>query len=230
MDVGDDNKSLYSFAIAGSAGPTSGIANSIVLAFAKGFDITTNVEPANVILETPRLGEMGMPTLGPIKACVLADKVEVGYKTDSKEIVYITGVTMSIQIKDEFTYRGGMIVARSVPVNGSGFAEATSNGSIVFTHDGVIRSMIQGDNVSSVTSSVISQAIPTAAMVSNDGIAAVSCMSVADGEARWLGYKNGIYKLYQGQTPLTGIPGEKVTIKGHEFVCLAYGPFYARMI
>ena len=66
-------------------------------------------------------------------------------------------------------------------------------------------------------------------MVSNDGICAVSCMCIADGNAAWLSHKNGIYKLYQGPNPLNGMPGEKITIKGHEFVCLAYGPFYARM-
>ena len=66
-------------------------------------------------------------------------------------------------------------------------------------------------------------------MVSNDGLAAVSCMASGNGEARWLGYKNGIYKIYQGPTPHYGMPGERVTIKGHEFVCIVYGPFYARL-
>ena len=75
----------------------------------------------------------------------------------------------------------------------------------------------------------ISQAIPEAVLCSNDGIMAVSMLAKTSKGAYWLGYKNGIYKLYQGATPLNGMPGEKITIKGHEFVCLAYGPFYARM-
>ena len=54
-------------------------------------------------------------------------------------------------------------------------------------------------------------------------------MAGVDGKARWMGYKNGIYKLYHGTKPLYGMPGESVTIKGHEFRCLAYSPFYARM-
>lgn len=75
----------------------------------------------------------------------------------------------------------------------------------------------------------ISQAIPDAVLRGNDGIMAVSMLAKTSKGAYWLGYKNGIYKLYQGPTPLNGMPGEKITIKGHEFVCLAYGPFYARM-
>ena len=86
------------------------------------------------------------------------------------------------------------------------------------------------DSASEVTlASGISQAIPEAALCSNDGIIAVAMLAKTSKGAYWLGYKNGIYKLYQGPTPLVGMPGETITIKGHEFVCLAYGPFYARL-
>lgn len=227
MDVGDNETSLYSFAIAGTGSSTSA---RVGVGFQKGFKINYSyVSPDNWVLTSPTQSEMGIPAGVMTEVRILAEKVEVSHKTESKEIVYATGVTMSIQVNGTFAYHGGIILARSIPIVGSGFAESTSNGSILFTHDGIVRSMIQGDNVSSIATSVISQAIPTAAMVSNDGIAAVSCMAKADGYAQWLGYKNGIYKLYQGRTPLNGMPGEKVTIKGHEFVCLAYGPFYARM-
>lgn len=226
MDVGDDETSLYSFAIAGFG---TGSSQYFALAFQKGFKISDSLSDNNFVLTSPSQAGLGMSAGIDYECCILAEKVEVSHKTESKEIVYATGVTMSIQVNGAFAYHGGMILARSIPMVGSGFAESTSNGSILFTHDGMVRSMIQGDNVSSIATSVISQAIPTAAMVSNDGVAAVSCMAKADGYAQWLGYKNGIYKLYQGRTPLNGMPGEKVTIKGHEFVCLAYGPFYARM-
>lgn len=86
------------------------------------------------------------------------------------------------------------------------------------------------DSESEVTSvSGLSQAIPEKALCSNDGIIAVSMLAKTANGVYRLGYKNGIYKIYQGPKPLYGMPGEKVTIKGHEFVCLAYGPFYARM-
>lgn len=89
---------------------------------------------------------------------------------------------------------------------------------------------VMHDSESEVTSvSGLSQAIPEKALCSNDGIIAVSMLAKTAKGAYRLGYKNGIYKIYQGPKPLYGMPGEKVTIKGHEFVCLAYGPFYARM-
>lgn len=231
MDVGDNDQQLYSFAIAGNTvSANSPSNNSIFLAFVKGHAINTGfVGAQHAVLMSPTQAEMGIAIDKSTKVCVLADKVEVGYKTDSKEIVYITGITMSIQVDDDFVYRGGLVAARSVPMIGSGFAESTSNGSILFAHDGTIRSIIQGDNASSASSAMISQAIPEEAIVSNDGILAVSCMAEAEGQAHWLGYKNGIYKLYQGTNPLNGLPGEKIAIKGHDFVCLAYGPFYARM-
>lgn len=230
MDVGDNDQQLYSFAIAGStASSNSASTTHVFLAFVKGHAINNGFVRSQAVLMSPTQAEMGITSDGSTKACILADKVEISHKTDSKEIVYITGITMSIQVNDDFAYRGGLIAARSVPMIGSGFAESTSNGSILFTHDGTIRSIIQGDNASSASSAMISQAIPEEAIVSNDGILAVSCMAEAEGQAHWLGYKNGIYKLYQGTKPLNGLPGEKVAIKGHDFVCLAYGPFYARM-
>ena len=89
---------------------------------------------------------------------------------------------------------------------------------------------VMHDSESEVTSVFgLSQAIPEKALCSNDGIIAVSMLAKTTKGAYRLGYKNGIYKIYQGPKPLYGMPGEKVTIKGHEFVCLAYGPFYARM-
>lgn len=230
MDVGDNDQQLYSFAIAGSTATSNSASTThVFLAFDKGHSINSGFVTPQAVLISPTQAEMGITSDKSTKVCILADKVEVGHKTDSKEIVYITGITMSIQVDDDFAYRGGLIVARSVPMIGSGFAESTSNGSILFTHDGTIRSMIQGDNASSASSAMISQAIPEEAIVSNDGILAVSCMAEAEGQAHWLGYKNGIYKLYQGTKPLNGLPGEKVVVKGHDFVCPAYGPYYARM-
>lgn len=230
MDVGDDHMKLYTFAFAGStATSNSPETTHIFLAFDKGHAVNNGFITSQAVLMSPTQAEMGITRYESTKVSILADKVEIGHKTDSKEIVYITGVTMSIRVDDDFAYRGGIIVARSIPMVGSGFAESTSNGSILFTHDGIIRSTIQGDNASSVSSATISQAIPEEAIVSNDSILAVSCMAEAEGQAHWLGYKNGIYKLYQGTKPLNGLPGERVVVKGHDFVCPAYGPYYARM-
>ena len=168
------------------------------------------------------------------KVNMMVDKVEVCYKTLNSEIVYITGISILSIINDNFDDGAGFIIARSVPISGDGFiAEeegGSTNGSIVFRSvSGSVLGCIKGTNISATSATIISQSIPDSAMVSNDGICAVSCMCMADGNAAWLSHKNGIYKLYQGATPLKGMPGERMTIKGHEFVCLAYGPFYARL-
>ena len=164
----------------------------------------------------------------------MVDKVEVCYKTSNSEIVYITGISILHTLNNVFKGGAGFIIARSVPISGDGFiAEeegGSTNGSIVFgSVSGSVVCCIRGTNISTTSATIISQSIPNSAMVSNDGVCAVSCMCMADGNAAWLSHKNGIYKLYQGPNPLNGMPGEKITIKGHEFVCLAYGPFYARM-
>lgn len=168
------------------------------------------------------------------KVNMMVDKVEVCYKTLNSEIVYITGISILSIINDNFDDGAGFIIARSVPISGDGFiAEeegGSTNGSVVFRSvSGSVLGRIKGTNISGTSATIISQSIPDSAMVSNDGICAVSCMCMADGNAAWLSHKNGIYKVYQGPTPLNGMPGEKITIKGHEFVCLAYGPFYARL-
>ena len=102
------------------------------------------------------------------------------------------------------------------------------NSSLVFSGDGSKLCAFLGNNGMPLSSKV-STSIPEDAIAGNNGLLAVSCMATLDGNAAWLGCKNGIYKLYQGPTPLVGMPGETITIKGHEFVCLAYGPFYARL-
>lgn len=151
------------------------------------------------------------------------------------ECVYTTGIS-AIVTHDDGTFDAQSVIIARVPALGKDYPEVLTNspywcpgGSIIMTGSGSVSSLITGDTLTSVSIVPVAQSIPESAMVSNDGILAVACMVTGDGYARWLGYKNGIYKLYQGRTPLNGMPGEKVTIKGHEFVCLAYGPFYARM-
>lgn len=168
------------------------------------------------------------------KLNLMVDKVEVCYKTSDSEVVYTTGICLYGTLNDQFIDGGGFIIARAVPISGDGFvaeeSDGSSNGSILFhSNTGKVIGRFSGTNITSTSATIISQSLPTAVMTSNDGLCAVSCMCMADGEARWLSHKNGIYKIYQGSTPLSGVPGEKVTIKGHDFVGLTYGPFYARM-
>ena len=183
--------------------------------------------PVSTILSTGSTGS---------KLSLTVDKTEICYanSSKSKELVYITGVSMLCAMDGNIMDDVSFIIARAIPVSGTGFINVeqtggSTNGSFIFTTNGSVIDCIAGDNISSLSSGTISQAIPDDAMVSNDGLAAVSCMASGDGEARWLGYKNGIYKIYQGPTPHYGMPGERVTIKGHEFVCIVYGPFYARL-
>ena len=183
------------------------------------------------------------------------NKVEVCYNTgftSTNEIVYATGFTFysaanknndiklpKLSKSSDGNSTKNIIICRLIPFTEDyPFLTYTTNPttyvcyapSIVFNGlTGQIYYVLY-DSKSLVTLvSGISQAIPDAALCSNDGIIAVAMLAKTSKGAYWLGYKNGIYKLYQGPTPLNGMPGEKITIKGHEFVCLAYGPFYARM-
>lgn len=186
------------------------------------------------------------------------NKVEVCYNTgftSTNEIVYATGFTFysaankdndirlpklsTLTSTDDDNSTKNIIICRLIP-----FAEdypfltyTTNPTTYVCYAPSIVFNGLTGqiyyvlcDSESPVTLvSGISQAIPEAVLCSNDGIIAVAMLAKTLKGAYWLGYKNGIYKLYQGPTPLNGMPGEKITIKGHEFVCLAYGPFYARM-
>lgn len=151
------------------------------------------------------------------------------------ECVYATGISAIMSYDDGSKKTQSVIIAR-LPAIGKDYPEALTDkyywcpgGSAIVCDSGSVVSLITGDTLGAVTIKEVTQSIPESAIVSNDGVLAVACMVTGDGYARWLGYKNGIYKIYQGTALHNGMPGEKVTIKGHEFVCLAYGPFYARL-
>lgn len=232
-----DSEKFWSFAIAGTGhSDTEGIAYLYIgrppfFPNSSLFNMSTAKKvgsiPVDTILSTGSTGS---------KLSLTVDKMEICYanSSKSKELVYITGVSMLCTMDGNIMDDVSFIIARAIPISGTGFinveqAGGSSNGSFIFTTDGSVIDCIAGDNISSLSSGTISQAIPDDAMISNDGLAAVSCMASGNGEARWLGYKNGIYKIYQGPIPHYGMPGERVTIKGHEFVCIVYGPFYARL-
>ena len=230
MNTGTALSTCYTFGVTND-GSHSGIVCLPI------FSATTNTNltsPARYINRTWSGASYSYSTDTGNKVNMMVDKVEVCYKTLNSEIVYITGISVLTIINNNFNGGAGFIISRSVPISGDGFiAEevgGSTNGSVVFKSvSGSVLGCIKGTNISATSATIISQSIPDSAMVSNDGICAVSCMCMADGNAAWLSHKNGIYKLYQGSTPLNGMPGERITIKGHEFVCLAYGPFYARM-
>ena len=160
---------------------------------------------------------------------------ETHYGQRTGEIVYASGWTL-FSLNDNGSIRGtrSIMLARCTTSEKptlkwtSTNVPRCENSSLVFSGDGSKLYGLLGDNGTPLSSKV-SISMPEDAIAGNNGLLAVSCMATLDGNAAWLGYKNGIYKLYQGPTPLNGMPGERMTIKGHEFVCLAYGPFYARL-
>ena len=167
-------------------------------------------------------------------------KTEVAYQKTNAEYVYITGLSaISFAEDGSIDAYGTMILARAAPTDGTGYPTLgavsaitgtyCTDASVVFSDTGKVLGILESEDAAAVTSTNISTSFPEEALSANDGIIAVSCMAGVDGKARWMGYKNGIYKLYHGAKPLYGMPGESVTIKGHEFRCLAYSPFYARM-
>lgn len=160
---------------------------------------------------------------------------ETGIGRRTGEIVYASGWTLfSLDPDGSIRDTCSIILARCTTSEkptlkwGSSNVPRCENSSLVFSEDGSKLYGLLGDNGTPISSKV-STSMPEDAIAGNNGMLAVSCMATLDGNAAWLSHKNGIYKLYQGATPLNGMPGERMTIKGHEFVCLAYGPFYARL-
>ena len=86
MDVGYDETSLYSFAIAGFG---QGSSQYFALAFRKGFKISNSLSDNDLVLTSPPQAGMGMSTGIDYECCLLAEKVEVSHKTESKEIYFL---------------------------------------------------------------------------------------------------------------------------------------------
>lgn len=204
----------------------------------RGINIPNAKADNGTIKATPSFGYSSSSRLS-----VSVYKTEVAYrppKTVSTEYVYATGLS-AIAFAEDGSIKGHetMILARAAPTDGTGYPTLgnisgmtgtyCTDASVVFSDTGKVLGILESNDAAAVTSTSISTSFPEEALSANDGIIAVSCMAGVDGKARWMGYKNGIYKLYHGTKPLYGMPGESVTIKGHEFRCLAYSPFYARM-
>jgi hypothetical protein len=169
---------------------------------------------------------------------------------EKAECVYITGISAIMHYSDGSQLDNSIIIARLPPsgkdypvISGTDMNKVSSSGlpmysgdvwskdgSVFIYNDGTVeQDCVTGTTLTVVTASELSLAMSDSVLESNTGILAVACMVSGDGYARWVGYKNGVYKVYQGSKPLYGMPGERMTIKGHEFVCLAYSPFYARL-
>ena len=184
--------------------------------------------------------ELSIPYTSDQKLSVSVYKTEVAYQKSATEYVYTTGLSLIAFAEDgSISGHETMILARAAPTDGTGYPTLgpilgttgtyCTDASVVFSDTGKVLGILESNDAAAVTSTNISTSFPEEALSANDGIIAVSCMAGVDGKARWMGYNNGIYKLYHGTKPLYGMPGESVTIKEHEFRCLAYSPFYARM-
>lgn len=197
---------------------------------------TVSCMDTNITIEP----ELSIPYTSDQKLSVSVYKTEVAYQKSATEYVYTTGLSLIAFAEDgSISGHETMILARAAPTDGTGYPTLgalsgitgtyCTDASVVFSDTGKVLGILESNDAAAVTSTNISTSFPEEALSANDGIIAVSCMAGVDGKARWMGYNNGIYKLYHGTKPLYGMPGENVTIKGHEFRCLAYSPFYARM-
>ena len=208
---------------------------SLYLALWRGTN-TVNCMDANITIKP----ELSIPYTSDQKLSVSVYKTEVAYQNSPLEYVYATGLSLIAFTEDgSISGHETMILARAAPTDGTGYPTLgaisgmtgtyCTDASVVFSDTGKVLGILESNDAAAVTSANISTSFPEEALSANDGIIAISCMAAVDGKARWMSYDNGIYKLYHGTKPLYGMPGESVTIKGHEFRCLAYSPFYARM-
>lgn len=167
-------------------------------------------------------------------AVLTADKIEIAYTANEHTYCYLTGVSGAITYEGKIVAKVGEIISRVLPAEQDYINDTPENaicmGSVYFdAHSGKVDRYITGTGLMTSPSSSIHQAFDDTILSSNSGVAAVSCMVTTDGTAKWLAYKNCVYRLYQGNTPLLGSPNERVVIKGHEFVCPAYGSYYVRI-
>ena len=168
------------------------------------------------------------------RAVLTADKIEIVYATNEHTYCYLTGVSGAITYEGKIVANVGEIISRVLPAEQDYINDTPENaicmGSVYFdAHSGKVERYITGTGLTASASGSIHQAFDDTIMSSNTGVAAVSCMVTTDGTGKWLGYKNCVYRLYQGNTPLLGTPNEHIMIKGHEFVCPAYGSYYVRI-
>lgn len=228
MCTKNDSKEYWTFGVCSRN-------EKLLLALWKGVDIANCYYP-NIAIKP----ESSIPYTSDQKLSVSVYKTEVAYQKSAAEYVYTTGLSLIAFAEDgSISGHETMILARAVPTDGTGYPTLgaisgmtgtyCTDASVVFSDTGKVLGILESNDAAAVTSTNISTSFPEEALSANDGIIAVSCMAAVDGEARWMSYDNGIYKLYHGTKPLYGMPGESVTIKGHEFRCLAYSPFYARM-
>lgn len=167
-------------------------------------------------------------------AVLTADKIEIVYAANGHAYCYLTGVSGAITYEGNIVAKVGEIISRVLPAEQDYIDDTPENaiciGSVYFdATSGKVERYITGTGLTASASGSIHQAFDDTIMSSNTGVAAVSCMITTDGTAKWLGYKNCVYRLYQGNTPLLGTPNERIMIKGHEFVCPAYGSYYVRI-
>ena len=168
------------------------------------------------------------------RAVLTADKIEIVYATDEHTYCYLTGLSGAITYEGNIVANVGEIISRVLPAEQDYINDTPENAicvaSVYFdAHSGKVERYITGTGLTASASGSIHQAFDDTIMSSNTGVAAVSCMVTTDGTAKWLAYKNCVYRLYQGNTPLLGTPNERIMIKGHEFVCPAYGSYYVRI-
>ena len=231
MCTKNDSNEYWTFGVCTSRSSSE----KLLLALWRGVS-TVVCNNANITIEP----ESYTPYTSNQKLSVSVYKTEVAYQNSPLEYVYTTGLSLIAFTEDgSISGYSTMILARAAPTDGTGYPTLgalsgmtgtyCTDASVVFSDTGKVLGILESNDAAAVTSANISTSFPEEALSANDGIIAVSCMAGVDGKARWMGYKNGIYKLYHGTKPLYGMPGESVTIKGHKFRCLAYSPFYARM-
>lgn len=200
------------------------------------------------IIGTPRDAEYGSTDAYKLEVMKTGRYAVTGGGTEAYYLIHAMGFTTILRDNDgEIMGYSSWLFAPLVDVGDeTGYPNISNNGypyitnsTIVFDDTGTCfhalphssdppHNLVPGTNVTGVGNN-ISTAMPDSVFESNTGILAVACMVSGDGHAHWVGYKNGVYKVYQGSKPFYGMPGERMTIKKHEFVCLSYGPFYARL-
>lgn len=97
---------------------------------------------------------------------------------------------------------------------------------IMMDANGLIHGQTYGGNIATNLSPAMSDDVIKA---SNTGVIAVSCLVATKTHPCWPGYKNSLYRIYDGPKPLIGKVGEKISIGKHDFVYLLHSSYAFRI-
>lgn len=147
--------------------------------------------------------------------------------------------TYSLYQKANNNATKSLIFCRIIPTDGylnglftNGWPNTSQCENAFVVFDGLCDFVLGNSSDSSSIGEPITKLVPSFdadQIKSNTGMLAVAMMAKGASKAYYLGYKNGVYKLYNGSQPYIMPPGSVVNIGKIKFQSIAYSSYFVRM-